>query len=188
MPTDANHWLRTRGIGDDGDDEAARIKVYQELRRIAGRKLRRERDDHTLEPTALVHEVFLKLAEPLDRADIRSRDHLLALCANAMGMILSDYARRRRTAKRGGDAGRVTMSHVGDVEPRSIDLLALDESLERLKKLDARHARIVELRFFAGCTVDEVARQLDCSRSTVEADWRAIRAWLYRDLKDRADG
>ena len=160
--------------------------VYRELKRLAAARMANERADHTLQPTALVHEVFLKLAEP-DQLTIHDREHFLALSANAMRMVLADYSRRRGAQKRGGAAERVTLSAQADEREATIDLIALDECLTELKKLDERHAKIVELRFFSGMTVEEVASVLNCSRSTVEADWRMVRAWLQRALKDHSD-
>ena len=156
--------------------------VYDELRRLAAAYLKNERSDHTLQPTALVHEAYLKLA---DQKDLQWQDqtHFRALAATAMRQILVDHARRRATDKRGGDWLRVTLDEaLAAAEDRNIDLLALDEALSSLAKLDHRKCRVVELRFFGGLTCDEAAHTLDISPKTAEADWYMARAWLRQQL------
>jgi len=156
--------------------------VYDELRRLAAFYLRKERIDHTLQPTALVHEAYLKLA---DQPGIQWQDqtHFRALAANAMRQILVDHARSRATDKRGGDWLRVTLDEaVVGHNDREIDLLALDEALAALSMLDQRKGRVVELRFFGGLTCAEAAHTLSISPKTAEADWYMARAWLRQRL------
>ncbi len=161
--------------------------VYDELRRMAHRQLRLENPGHTLETSALVHEAYIKLVG-LDRLEWRGRAHFFAAAAGAMRRILIDHATARRALKRGGDRARVDMhdanlaGHHGLDDQSLDDLLALDQALDRLRALDERQARIVEARFFAGMTIEEVAEALDVSPMTVKRDWTAARAWLNREL------
>ncbi len=164
---------------------AARLMdvVYEELRALAGGYFRDRRGADTLQPTALVHEAFLRVAERTG-AEYEDRSHFAAVCAVAMRGILADHARRRRASKRGGDWKRISLTGVatpvgGDV----IDTLDLDEALTELAECSERQARIVEYRYFSGMTVDEVGRVLGVSRSTVEQDWRMARAWLIVKLR-----
>ena len=158
--------------------------LHGELSALAAELLGRERSGHTLEPTALVHEAWMRLSAQ-DGSLWNDRGHFLALSAQAMRRILIDHARRRRADKRGGGLRRITLSP--DVAPapdaREVDLLALDDALDRLAELDERQARIVELRFFSGLTVDEVADAIGVSARTVASDWRLARAWLSRELE-----
>lgn len=165
-------------LGDDGTatEELLPI-VYDELRSIAERCLRGERAGHTLQPTALVHEAFLKLVAQ-DDASFRNRPQFLGVCAQAMRRILVDAARARRARKRGGDWERVTLSAVPDRDGDAVDLLALDDALAELLRLSERQGRVVELRYFGGLTIPEAAATLGVSESTVEAEWRVARAWL----------
>ncbi len=158
--------------------------VYDELHRQAESFLRRERPDHTLQATALIHETYLKL---IDQRDVNweSRTHFFAIAANLMRRILVDYARLKNRDKRGGGAIKLTLeeaslSVVGN--ERNIDLMALDEALTRLEQLDEQQARIVELRYFSGLTLEETAEALQLSRTTVVTDWAMARAWLHREL------
>lgn len=165
--------------------DAARLFaiVYDELRRLAAAALRRERADHTLQPTALVHEAFLRLVDvPEDRWN--DRGHFIALAARAMRRVLVDHARGRNALKRGNAEVRVPFEDVDIAagEPGDVDLVALDDVLERLAALDARQARIVELRFFGGLTVEETAALIGSSPRTVKRDWQMARAWLRREL------
>ncbi len=159
--------------------------VYDEMRSLARGYLRRERSDHTLQPTALVHEAYLRLADQ-DRLSWRGRSHFSGVGAQIMRRLLVDHARRRGRVKRGGDWRRVTLGHgAAPLFGRDLDrdeLLALDQALEKLAELDARQARIVELRFFAGLEVAEVAEILGVSKRTVEGNWTHARAWLKREL------
>src|SRR3954470_2902683 len=157
--------------------------VYDELRRIAARRLRQGRTGHTLSATALVHEAWLELSK-LDRIKWQNRSHYLALAAQAMRRILIDYAVGRSRQKRGG--GQAPLHLDGDVwavaESRGDELLALDEALVRLGALNERQARIVECRFFGGMTVEETAETLKVSPATVKREWATARAWLNREL------
>jgi RNA polymerase sigma factor (TIGR02999 family) len=157
--------------------------VHRELRRQAARYLRGERPDHTLQPTALVNEAFLRLVE---QRNVRwqNRAHFFGIAAQAMRRILVDHARTRRRAKRGGSSPHVTLDDaVVGVEGRSIDLLALDEALSRLATLDERQSRVVELRYFGGLSVEETAVVMEISPATVKREWAMAKAWLYSQLK-----
>jgi RNA polymerase sigma factor (TIGR02999 family) len=157
--------------------------VYQELRRLAAAYLRRERPGQTLQPTALVHEAYLRLMK--DRPDRwQTRAHFCAIAAHSMRQILIERARARGAKKRGGAQPRVTLDEglVAGGE-RSFDLVALDEALERLAAIDPEQARLVELRFFGGLTVEETANAMDMSPATVKRHWAVARAWLARELE-----
>lgn len=156
--------------------------VYDELRDIARRRLRQERQDHTLDTTALVHEAYLKLIQ-LDRVQWQSRAHFLAIAAQAMRNILVSYARSRNRLKRGGGAPHTSLEEAVDLPAAEADrILALDAALERLAVQNPRHARIVEYRFFGGMTIDETAAVLDISPATTKRDWNLLRLWLGREL------
>jgi RNA polymerase sigma-70 factor (ECF subfamily) len=170
--------LARAGQGDA--DATARLLelVYAELRDLAGGYARGQRAGHTLQPTALVHEAFLKLVHGGEPA-FGDRAHFLAVAATAMRQILTDHARARAAQKRGGAWEKVSLSDLRiSAEEDEIDLLALDDALAKLAAFDPRKHRVVELRFFGGLTVEEVARVLDLSTTTVESEWRAARAWL----------
>jgi RNA polymerase sigma-70 factor, ECF subfamily len=157
--------------------------VYQELRRLAASYLRRERPGQTLQPTALVHEAYMRLMK--DRPDRwQNRAHFCAIAAHSMRQVLIERARARGAIKRGGGGPRITLDDalVAGGE-RSIDLLALDQALERLAAMDPEQARLVELRFFGGLTVEETAEALDMSPATVKRHWTVARAWLARELE-----
>jgi RNA polymerase sigma factor (TIGR02999 family) len=156
-------------------------EVYGELRRVAAAYLRRERPGQTLQPTALVNEAYVRLAGQHPR--FQNRAHFCAIAANAMRQILVESARARHARKRGGGAPRVTLDEGLAAAPEStVDLAALDEALERLAALDAQQARIVELRFFGGLSVEETADALGISPATVKRHWAVARAWLAREL------
>ena len=157
--------------------------VYAELRRIAARQLGKERAGHTLQPTALVHEVYLRLVDQR-RVDWQDRAHFFGVTAQIMRRILVDHARRHSAAKRGDGVRCVSVDDVSE-EPASneIPILALDDGLRQLEKLDPALARIVELRAFGGLTIEEAAHVLAVSPSTVKRDWRTARAWLTRELR-----
>jgi RNA polymerase sigma factor (TIGR02999 family) len=164
--------------------------VYDELRRLAQRHLRRERDGHTLEGTGLVHEAFVRLAEHRGPVNLESRAHFLGWASTLMRHILVDHARARQAAKRGGSVVHVPLSDAGEAgltahDRAASDVLAIDEALERLAAQDAEQARVVELRFFAGLSVDETAMVLSRSPRTIKREWRLAKAWLFRDLGDR---
>jgi RNA polymerase sigma-70 factor (ECF subfamily) len=169
-----------------GDESAARELlplVYDYLRDLAGKMFRQQPHGHTLEPTALVHEAYLKLIRSGDRG-WKDRAHFLAVASLAMRQILQDRARRRSTAKHGGDLDRVSLSPIpAPTSPdNAIDVVALDHALDKLAELNPRQARIVVLRFFGGLDVNEVAEVLGVSKSTVEKEWAHARAWLGREL------
>ena len=160
--------------------------VYQELRRLAAGYLRRERAGYTLQPTALVNEAYLRLLKD-DPHRWQNRAHFCAIAAHSMRQILIERARARNAQKRGGPRARVTLDEgLMAGGERSIDLVALDEALERLAALDPEQARLVELRFFGGLTVEETAEAMDISPATVKRHWAVARAWLARELKGLA--
>ncbi len=156
--------------------------VYAELRRIAAREMRREKPGRTLQTTALVHEAYLRLLKDASHS-FENRAHFLGIAAHAMREILIERARARVAQKRGGQAVRVTLEDMLlPTQGPSVDVLALDEALQRLARLDERHARVVELRYFGGLSVEETAAALDLSPATVKRAWTLARAWLYREL------
>ena len=156
-------------------------ELYQELRRVAGGALRSERAGHTLQPTALVHEVWLKINGAA--STLEDREHVLALAARAMRQVLGDHARRRRSLKRGqrDEAADLDVVQV-EVEGGAVGAVVLDDALSRLTELNERHGRIAELRLLAGLTIPEVARVLGLAQRTIEKDWRFARAWLESEF------
>ena len=175
--------LRRWSAGDAGALDALLPAVQDELRRLARSYMRREREGHTLEPTALVNEAYIRL---VDQHDVRwaSRGHFFAIAAQAMRRVLVDHARGHIAAKRGGGAERVTLSGMAAEADRvDVDVLWLHEALERLARLDERQARVVELRYFAGMSVEEVAEVLEISPATVKREWSTARLWLAHALK-----
>jgi RNA polymerase sigma factor (TIGR02999 family) len=161
--------------------------VYQELRRLAASYIRHEKPGQTLQPTALVHEAYLRLMK--DRPDRwQNKAHFCAIAAHSMRQILIERARARNAQKRWGEKARITLEEeLVQGGERAVDLLALDEAIERLAALDPAQARIVELRFFGGLTVEETADALDISPATVKRHWTVARAWLARELEGRPD-
>ncbi len=158
--------------------------VYDELRRVARRHLQREQHGHALQATALVHEVYLRLVD-VDRLTLKNRTHFFAVAAKLMRQILVDYARRQHADKRGGGVTMVSLDGVSPAaQPPSVDVLALDQALEALSELDERQAHVVELRYFAGLGINEVAEALGISTATVEREWALAKAWLHRRLSD----
>jgi RNA polymerase sigma factor (TIGR02999 family) len=156
-------------------------QVYEELRRLADVCFLGQHPGHTLEPTALVNEAYVRLAH---RADFHDRTHFVAVAVTAMRQILVDHARRRAAQKRGGGWRRITLSDVAASDPdRELDVLDVEQALASLAQLDERKARVVELRFYGGLTIDEIAALLDVSPITVNRDWWMARAWLQRELK-----
>jgi RNA polymerase sigma factor (TIGR02999 family) len=178
-PNDVTLLLAEVGRGDPAASARLMELVYEELRALAGSYARGQRADHPLQPTALVHEAFVKLVDA-SQAQWNDRAHFFALAATAMRQILTDHARARRAQKRGGgEWERVSLSEaILPDEGNAIDLIALDEALTELAAYDERKHRIVEMRFFGGLTIDEVARLVGVSTTTVESEWRAARAWL----------
>ncbi|MHC4409661.1 MAG: ECF-type sigma factor [Planctomycetota bacterium] len=162
-------------------DELAKV-VYAELRGLAGAYMRQERAGHTLQPTALANEAYLRLVDET-RIDWKDRAQFLAIAARSMRQILVEHARAKATAKRGGDYVRVSLSDTsGILEKSAVDLLDLDAALQALHEVDPRKTQVVELRFFAGLSMQEVAESLKLSMTTVEDDWYLARAWLRRRL------
>lgn len=181
---DATELLVAWTAGDRGALDALMPIVYDELRAIAHSHLRRERTDHTLDTSALVHESFLRLVR-IERVQWNGRAHFLAIAAQAMRNILVSYAVRRNALKRGGgDQALLLTDSVGatDDDSAPTDLLDLDEALKRLEALDPRQGRVVECRFFGGMTVEETAEALSVSPKTVKRDWAMSRIWLNREL------
>ena len=170
-------------------DEAAESKllplVYNELSRLARFHMKNERGDHTLQPTALINEAYMRLTR-FAGYEWSSRAHFFASAAQIMRRVLVDHARARRTQKRWGEEQKITLDGLQVSAPqKSWELLALDDALARLEKLDARQARIVELRFFAGMSEEEIADVLTLSSRTVKRDWSLARTWLYRQITGR---
>jgi RNA polymerase sigma factor (TIGR02999 family) len=167
---------------DPGGRDALLSVIYDELHRLAHRYMRNERPGHLLQTTALVNEAYMRLID-VDRMEWRDRAHFFAMAATTMRRILVDHARGEARDKRGG--GVVVTSLGPDVAAPlpDVDVLALDDALERLAALDPQQARVVELRYFAGMTIDETAAALQVSSGTVKRDWAVARAWLYRELR-----
>ena len=177
--------LRALQAGDAAASERLFPHIYADLRALAARAFARERPDHTLQPTALVHEAFLRLLDQT-QVDWMSRAHFFALAAKAMRQILCDHARRHATDKRGGGRHRVELDETVAVgTDRQVDVLDLDQALRKLAELDERKSRLVELRFFGGLTGEEVADVLGVSRKTVAQDWTVARLWLLRELQGK---
>ena len=170
------------GQGDEAALQQLIPLVHRELHQIARRCLKGERPGHTLQPTALVNEVYLRLID-VRRMSWKNRAHFLAMSARLMRRVLVDFARSRQYQKRGGGAIKVSLDEAHAVSTeRGEDLVALDEALTTLSAIDERKARVIEMRFFGGLTAEETAAVLDVSRETVLRDWRLARAWLMREL------
>jgi RNA polymerase sigma factor (TIGR02999 family) len=171
----------------NGDTEALKAVlplVYEELRRVARHYLRRQRPNHTLQTTGLVHEAYLRLAAEKS-LHVKDRAHFLGISAQLMRWILVDYERNRRAAKRGGGATKLTLnpSVAARSQGESVDLLALDQALDRLAKMDRQQSRIIELRYFAGLSLEDTSEFLGISPATVSRRWASARAWLQREIK-----
>lgn len=181
-PGAATALLNALGAGDERARDRMLPLIYDELRSLAARYLRRERPGHTLQPTALVHEAYVRLIDQR-QVDWTNRAQFIGLAAVMMRRILVNHARDRIAAKRGGSAERVPLTIVAEqIGTPEVDLLGLHDALERLAALDARKSQIVELKFFGGLTMDEIAATVGVSRATVERDWTFARAWLYRTV------
>ena len=171
-----------------GQDPAAREKlvpiVYDELHRLAHHYMRTERAGHTLQTTALVNEAYLRLVD-VDRMQWRDRAHFFAMAATMMRRILVDHARAHARDKRGGGVVMTSLDEDVAAPSRGIDVIALDDALERLGRIDGQQARLVELRYFAGLTIEEAAEALGISAGTLKREWAIAKAWLYRELHDR---
>jgi RNA polymerase sigma factor (TIGR02999 family) len=181
--------LRAWREGDESALEKLTPQVYRELHRAATRCMRSERDDHTLQTTALINELYLRLAS-LQRIDWQNRAHFFAVCARQMRRILTDQARARQSQKRGAGAQALSLDAAPFVSSKSHpELLAVDDALNALAKVDSRKSQVVELRFFGGLSVQETAEVLKVSPDTVARDWTLAKAWLLRELgQGSADG
>ena len=181
-PEEITGLLLAWGKGDRAALDRVIPLVYQELRRLAHRQMRRERAGDTLQTTALVNEAYLRLVD-YERMAPRDRAHFLAIAAQAMRRILIERARSRRSAKRGSGAQQVSLDEVADVsDERAADVLALDEALTQLAAIDPRKSQIVELKYFGGLTIEETAEVLGVSAPTVERDWHTAKIWLHREI------
>lgn len=177
------HW----GDGDPAALERLMPLVYEDLRQLARKQFRAESPGHTLQPTALVSEVYMRLSDQRS-VEWQSRGQFFAFAAMLMRRILVDYAKARRTAKRGGHVQKVPLNEaLAMAETESVDVLALDEALDRLADFDPRAAQVVELRFFIGLTQEEAAEALDLSVTTVKREWRTARLWLYQHMTQAGD-
>jgi RNA polymerase sigma factor (TIGR02999 family) len=170
--------------GDVSARDALVPLVYDELRRIARRCLSNQSSSHTLQPTALVHEAYLRLAQR-DSVDLQDRAHFFALAAQMMRQILVDHARKHAAAKRGGNAVTVVVDEASAVSKEtSLDLLALDDAMKQLAALDPRQCQIVELRFFGGLSIEETAQAVNISMATTKREWATARLWLYNAMSN----
>jgi RNA polymerase sigma-70 factor (ECF subfamily) len=176
----------TRLLGEIGRGQKQAVNdllplVYDELHRLARSYFRRERGEHTMQPTALVHEAYIRMVD--QRAQLESRGHFMAVAATQMRRVLLDYARKHRAARRGGDDQKVLLEDTMVIcEQRPVDMILLDVALEKLAALDARQAQLVELRFFAGLSVEETAEVMEVSPATVKRSWSSARAFLHREM------
>jgi RNA polymerase sigma-70 factor, ECF subfamily len=179
--------LKAWGKGDKAALDELTPLCYQELRRLARRHMRQERLGQTLQTSALVNEAFLRLTD-WENVDWQNRAHFFAMAARIMRNILVDFAKRRRSAKRGADPLMVSLSDAANVPERGADLIALDEALDALAALSPRQSQVVELKFFGGLTIEETAEVLKVSAGTVRRDWSLAQAWLYRELSKGGNG
>ncbi len=176
--------LKAWNDGDDSSLERLLPIVESELRRIAHNYMQRENSDHTLQTTALVNEAYLKLVDQ-NRVSWQNRSHFFAIAAQLMRRILLNHARDRVAQKRGGSCSRVNLEEVSPISPeKSVEIIALDEALGRLAKFDEKKSQIVELRYFGGLTIEEIAGVLDISTQTVSFHWRLARSWLQKEMRD----
>ena len=175
--------LRQAGGGNAVAQRRLLEQVYDELRRQAGSMMRRERPGHTLQPTALVHEAYMRLQT--DRVSWENRAHFFGAAAEAMRRVLVEHARKRASLKRGGDIALVTFDelHIESPEHAEVDILAMHEALAALEHQDPRLANVAKLRFFVGLSVEETAEVLSCSKATVKRDWTFARAWLFDRMR-----
>lgn len=185
MGTDSEKITKLLLAWNQGDQQARdelMPLIYDELRRIAQAYLRRERAGHTLQPTALVHEAFLRLIDQ-SQVNWQNRAHFFGIAARLMRQILANHAEARQAAKRGGQAERISLNDVKLVSvEQEVDLVALDEAMKRLEAIDPPQCRIVELRYFSGLTIEEIAEVMNISPATVKREWSTARAWLRREL------
>jgi RNA polymerase sigma factor (TIGR02999 family) len=186
----ANDGKVTRLLGEIGRGRSEAVNdllplVYDELHRLARSYFRRERGEHTLQPTALVHEAYIRLVD--QRAPLESRGHFMAVAATQMRRVLLDYARKHRAARRGGEDQKVMLEDTMVIsEQRPVDIILLNTALDKLGALDARQAQLVELRFFGGLSVEETAEVMGISPATVKRDWSSARAFLHREITGAA--
>ena len=175
------HW----GKGDKQALDRLMPLVYDELHRMASRYLRRERQGHTLQTTALINETYLRIVDQ-DRVNWQNRAHFFGVAAQMMRRILVDHARSHLYAKRGGGAQKLTLDEaIATPQERDLDLVALDDALTALAEIDPQQSRIIELRFFGGLTIEETAEVLNISPATVKRDWNMAKAWLYGEISNR---
>lgn len=187
-PQDVTELLVAWRAGDDGAFEALVPMIYRELHRLASRYMQMERHNHTLQTTALVHEAYLHMVKQRD-SEWQGRAHFFAASAQAMRHILVDMARSRGRLRRGGDAAKISLDEALVFTPeRASELVALDDALSALANLDERKSRIVEMRYFAGLTIEETADVLKVSHATVEREWTRAKAWLALELKKQDSG
>ena len=186
VPQNVTQLLVGWGKGDKAALDQLLPLVYEELRRQAARYLRRERAGHTLQTTALIHEAYLRLVDQRN-VQWQNRAQFFGIAAQLMRRILVDHARTKKRAKRGGSDIRVSLGDaLGSSKVQDLDVVALDEALDRLAEFDEQQSRIVELRFFSGLTVEETAEVLAISPATVKRDWSVARAWLHREISGQA--
>lgn len=182
MPRDVTRLLNQINNGDSKAPEELLSLVYDELRKLASGYLKNERQDHTLQATALVHEAYIRLVD-WENVSWQNRSHFFAVSAQVMRNILVDHARKKKAEIHGGNLQKLAIDEaISFSKQTEIDLVDLDDALMELTELDPRQAKIVELRFFAGLTIEETAHALDVSRMTVSRDWNFAKAWLYRRL------
>src|SRR5689334_12830409 len=181
---DVTQLLAQWSSGDEAAMDQLFPLVYGELRRLASAYLRRERSNHTLQSTALVHEAFMRMVHQHD-VQWRNRAHFFAIAAQMIRRILVDYARSQHAEKRGAGAVRLELDAALAIPLKTdVDLVALNDALDRLAELDARQSRIVELRFFAGLSIEETAEVMQLSPATIKREWNSARAWLFRELRN----
>lgn len=185
MAQDITRLLREWKKGDESAIDELFPLVYNDLRQQARNYLRSERSDHTLQPTALVHEAYLRMLR-LGQTEWENRAHFYAVSAIMMRRILVDHARQVAAEKRGGNLQRVTLQNIpAQVEQKAIDLLELNDALDRLAEIEERKARIVEMTYFGGLAQKEIAEILDITEKTVQRDWKFAKLWLFRELKQK---
>jgi RNA polymerase sigma-70 factor, ECF subfamily len=182
-PSEITQLLQDWRSGDRKALDTLLPRVYKELRRLARHQLRNERPDHTLQSAALVHEAYFRLVGVSPPQQWESRTHFFAIAAQLMRQILVDYARRHGAAKRGGSVCKLSLEDAMATPRRApVDIVALDDALRALARIDERQSRVVELRFFAGLSLNEISTVLEIAPATVQRDWIAARAWLHREI------
>ena len=188
VPADITLLLHAAASGQRESVDALMAAIYEDMRRLAARHMGGERRNHTLQPTAVVHEAYVRLIDQ-HKTDWKDRLHFFAVASRIIRRVLIDHARANEADKRGGDRTRISLTDQEIAGPsRDIDLIALDEALKELAEIDSQQSRIVELRYFGGCTVEEVAEVLQIGKRTVDRDWQAAKAWLFLRLEgDDAD-